>query len=280
MTYRRQVSVKSRLSDVLTTLEHYLDAAPRTDARTEDHGPLTLFVRDGGGYPYYARPRLGKGAAVTARDVAAVCARQRQLGLPERFEFVNESTPEMLTAARLAGLHITEHPLLVLDTLCAVVAPTGTDVELLTAAATDAEVATAQAVAQLGFSSPGTAMGSVGPDDVSAATAEVSVAEIVATVMRIRSGHTVTAVARQGGSVVGVGCHQPVGAVTEIVGVATLPQARRRGVAAAVTAVLAGDATARGATTVFLCAGDEHVARIYRRIGFRQVATACIGQPS
>jgi predicted GNAT family acetyltransferase len=44
--------------------------------------------------------------------------------------------------------------------------------------------------------------------------------------------------------------------------------------------VLAEDATAAGATTVFLSAGDDAVARVYERVGFRRVATACIGEPS
>lgn len=40
-------------------IEEYYDAAPRTAARAEDFGALTLFVRDGEGWPYYARPTLG-----------------------------------------------------------------------------------------------------------------------------------------------------------------------------------------------------------------------------
>jgi predicted GNAT family acetyltransferase len=67
-----------------------------------------------------------------------------------------------------------------------------------------------------------------------------------------------------------------VGAVTEVVGVATLPSVRRQGLGAAVTGLLVEDALAHGAEIVFLSAGSEQIGSVYRRIGFRRVATACI----
>jgi predicted GNAT family acetyltransferase len=73
---------------------------------------------------------------------------------------------------------------------------------------------------------------------------------------------------------VAVGTHQPVGFVTEIVGVATLPVARRRGIAAALTAALVADAAKRGVTTIFLSADSDDVARIYERAGFRRIGSA------
>ena len=79
---------------------------------------------------------------------------------------------------------------------------------------------------------------------------------------------------------VAVGSHQPVDGVCEITGVGTLPVARRRGLAAAVTAALVADAHARGVHTVFLSADGEHVARIYRGVGFHRAGTSCIGAPS
>lgn len=75
------------------------------------------------------------------------------------------------------------------------------------------------------------------------------------------------------------GQYIPVGDVAEVVGVGTLPAARRQGLALAVTAALVEQALAGGARTVFLSAGDEDVARIYGRIGFRRVATALIAEP-
>ncbi|MGH3928591.1 MAG: GNAT family N-acetyltransferase, partial [Pseudonocardiaceae bacterium] len=76
------------------------------------------------------------------------------------------------------------------------------------------------------------------------------------------------------------GQHQPVGTVSEIVGVGTLPTARRRGLGLAVTTTLVADARSRGMRTIFLSAGDDDVARIYTRLGFRRCATALIAEPA
>jgi predicted GNAT family acetyltransferase len=75
---------------------------------------------------------------------------------------------------------------------------------------------------------------------------------------------------------VAIAMHQPVGRVTEVVGVATLPAFRRRGLASAVTQLIVDDAVRRGAQTIFLTADDDGVARVYERLGFRRTATACI----
>ena len=75
---------------------------------------------------------------------------------------------------------------------------------------------------------------------------------------------------------VAAGAHQPVGDVTEIVGVATLPAVRRQGLGGAVTGALVEDALAHGVETVFLSAGSEEIARVYAPLGFRRVGTACI----
>ena len=59
--------------------------------------------------------------------------------------------------------------------------------------------------------------------------------------------------------------------MTEIVGVATLPSARRRGLGTAVTAALVADARASGVSTIFLSAASDDVARVYERLGFVRV---------
>jgi predicted GNAT family acetyltransferase len=97
---------------------------------------------------------------------------------------------------------------------------------------------------------------------------------------RLRAGRTVSAVAFADGQPVAFGSHQPVGDVSEIVGVGTLPAYRRRGVAAALTSLLVQDAQQRGVQTVFLSAGDAAVARVYERVGFKCIATACIAEPA
>jgi len=47
-----------------------------------------------------------------------------------------------------------------------------------------------------------------------------------------------------------------------------------------VTALLARDALDRGVETVFLSASDDAVARVYARIGFREIGTAMIAEPA
>jgi predicted GNAT family acetyltransferase len=64
-----------------------------------------------------------------------------------------------------------------------------------------------------------------------------------------------------------------------VVGVATLPTWRRRGLGAAVTAFLVQDAGRRGAEVVFLSAGDDAVARVYERLGFRRVGVHSAAEP-
>ena len=69
------------------------------------------------------------------------------------------------------------------------------------------------------------------------------------------------------------------GGVCEVTGVGTLPSARRRGIGAALTGRLVQDARERGAAIVFLSAAGDDVARMYERLGFRRVGTACFGFP-
>ena len=61
---------------------------PRRRARAEEHGPLVIFVPTSSGWPYYARPRYGPRPPITAADIRAVRARQRELVIPESFEWI------------------------------------------------------------------------------------------------------------------------------------------------------------------------------------------------
>jgi GNAT superfamily N-acetyltransferase len=138
--------------------------------------------------------------------------------------------------------------------------------------ADDPVVGTARAVADVGFRAAGTAVGPEGTRERDAALSEATEDFIRE---RMRRRLTVTAVAEADGPVA-VGSHQPVGDVTEVVGVATLPAFRRRGLGGAITGALVADALAHGAELVFLSAGSEEIARVYGRLGFRRIGTACI----
>jgi ribosomal protein S18 acetylase RimI-like enzyme len=256
---------------VLSRLESYYDAAPRSAARTEEHGPFTLFIGEGP-WPYYARPRLGA-AEFDAEAIAVVRARQRELGVPEAFEWVDDTTPALLPLIREAGLDVLEAPLMVLDRTAfrAVDAPPSIDVRILEP--DDEAMAAATAVATVGFGAEGTA---AGPQGIRERDAALPQGDLSFRRDRLRRRLTVTAVAENAAGPVAVGSHNPVGDVTELVGVATLPAVRRQGLGGAVTGALVADALAGGADVVFLSAGSEAIARVYHRLGFRRIGTACI----
>jgi GNAT superfamily N-acetyltransferase len=255
-----------------TLIESYYDAAPRSAARTEEHGPFTLFVGEGP-WPYYARPRLGGDGGFSLPALEAVRARQRELGVPEAFEWVHDTTPELLPLAREAGLDVLEAPLMVLERAAfrAPDAPPGVEVRVL--GADDPLLAKANAVAAVGFAAPGTAAGPQGGIERDAAVVD---GNLDYRRDRLRRRLTVTAIAEGQSGPIAVGSHNPVGDVTEIVGVATLPALRRQGLGAAVTGELVADALRGGAEIVFLSAGSEEIGSVYARLGFRRAGTACI----
>jgi ribosomal protein S18 acetylase RimI-like enzyme len=257
---------------VLPELERYYDAVPRSAARVEEIGPFSLFVGTGQ-WPYYARPRLGGDGPFTAEDVSAVRERQRALDVPETFEWVHETTPALLSVAREAGLEVLEAPLMVLERSAwrAPEPPPGISLRVLSA--DDAALAAARAVQNVGFGAAGTAAGPEGLKERDAATDEDG---LEFTRERLRRGVSVMVVAEGSYGPAATGMHQPVDGVTEVVGVATLPTVRRQGLGGAVTGRLVEDALERGVQTVFLSAGSEDVARVYARLGFRRVGTACV----
>src|SRR6266545_4557891 len=207
-TPRMPTSRSTGRRSLLDRIEAYYDAVPRADSRPETLGPLTLFVADRPGFRWYARPSLGADG-ITVEDVAAVRRRQRALGQPESFEWVAEVTPSLTAAARPAGLAVSALPLMVLDPAAArrPPVPAGVELRLVTP---DDDLARIDAVARIGFAVGGTAVGQLGGDPVA------------------------------------VGSHQPLAGVSEVVGVATLPAIRRRGLGAAVTGLLVADALGRG----------------------------------
>ena len=259
---------------IFARLEAYYDLAPRGNADTEQHGPLTLFVSRGG-YPYYARPRLGLEDDVTTAHVEAVLGRQRELGLPRALEWIDEVTPTLLAAARAAGMRVEECPLLVLDG-DPVACPVDASIRLVPA--DDPDLGRVHSSIGVGFATGGTALGEAGvaerdadlvahPDGAGQARADIA------------SGRTFFVGAFDAAvGAVGGGSHNPRGEVTEIVGVAVLPAYRRRGYAASITSLLARHALDHGVTTVFCSAQSADVARVYEPVGFCRMGTACIAE--
>lgn len=260
------------MTDLLARLEAYYDEAPRAGADVHEHGPFTIFVSRGG-WPYYARPRLGLSSEVTPDDVTAVLARLGDLGVPESIEWVHQNTPSLRAAALEAGVEVTDYPLLVLD---------GDPVERRSPCAVrrlgpgDPDLAVVRAAVHVGFGQDDTLTGpgSVPERDAIAAEPGADVEHLSSV---LETGRSVLYGAFDPDlGAVGGGSHNPRGEVTEIVGVGVLPALRRRGIAGHLTWELARDARAAGVRTVFMSAGSDAVARIYEGVGFVRVGTACI----
>jgi GNAT superfamily N-acetyltransferase len=263
---------------LLDCIERYYAAAPLPDARIESVGGLDVPIGDPA-WPYPARPRPD-GGPVTADDVRAAAALQTGAGLPVALEWIPERSPQTAAAARAAGLTVEELPLLVAVDPVDLVLPAG--VRLYVVGADDPQLPHYQRVAATAFATPG-GVADVGPESVDAVpldTSDAALARTAALRERIASGRTVLMVAVENGRPVAVGSHQPVDLgdgteVSEVVGVATLPRLRGRGLGAGLTSALVAHAT-ETADMVFLAAGDDDVARVYERVGFAWLASTAV----
>jgi predicted N-acetyltransferase YhbS len=167
---------------------------------------------------------------------------------------------------------VDELPLLVAVDPVELLLPAG--VRLYVVGADDPALPSYQRVAAIAFAHPG------GRSDVREAPLDTSAEAQARTAVlreRIATGRTVMMVAVENGEAVAVGSHQPVDVdgteVSEVVGVATLPRLRARGLGAALASALVAHAR-ETADVVFLTAGDDDVARVYERVGFARLATS------
>lgn len=277
--HTRKVSNVVSDYEVIRRIDAFCDAVPRKRARAEAFGSLVLFVPEGPGWPYYARPRVDEWLPVAVADVRSVRARQRELLIPESFEWIEQTAPSMAAAAADAGLEVRAHPLLVLGQLRQPpsVPPTVT-IRLVSPG--DPELELVWAVPAVAFGHPGTAAGEADVTERDKIAANHEGGTLIMLRERLQSGQSVLATASGPNGPLAAGSYQLMDGVAEITGVGVLPASRRRGLGGAVTRALAADALARGARTVFLSATDAAVARIYARLGFRKIGTAMIAEPA
>lgn len=256
----------------LHRIDAYLDAVPRSDTDVEEVGPFVLF-KGRSGRPYYARPRHGLDDEITVADLGRLARRCDTLHLALEIEWVGELAPSLEVAARAFGLAIERYALLVMASDALVHAPGEEAIELVEA--DDPRLAAARAVADIAFSTGGTDVGKAGArarDELAPTVADAVIERMRA---RIAAGLNITAVAVDSeAGVLATGAAQPVGDLAEIVGVATLPAYRRRGLGAAVTSALVTACRRRGVRTVLLSAQSDAVARIYEGLGFQRVGSS------
>jgi GNAT superfamily N-acetyltransferase len=256
---------------LLQELDRYFDAAPRSGARVVDTGAFTLFV---GRSPssYYARPAVARTGPITSADLdclADVCVEN---GVDLAIEWVHEIHPELAAVATGHGLEVSSHALMVAASSDVGAAP-GEGATVRVVAPDDAALPIARAVADVSFIFGGTGIGPGGPADRDAMARELSADFVEYLRDRHRRSLTVTAVAESESGVLAAGSYQPLGDWAEVLAVATLPAARRRGLATAIVATLAHHAAEHGVGNLLLSAQDEDVERVYERIGFRRVGS-------
>ena len=228
----------------------------------------------------YGRPRLGLTEDVGADDVAAVRARQRELGVREAFEWVHETTPSH--GRRGGGGRAGRHARPAARARCRrrwapPPAPAGMTVRLL--APDDPALPAAQGVVELAFAAAATGLGDAGPEE--RAVAARAVGDLGFLRERLRRRLTVMAVAEDANGPVAAGSHQPVerrdgGHGRRHAALRAPPRRRRRRDRPA----RRGRARTAARRSVFLSAADDDVARLYGRLGFRPLGTACFGRPA
>ncbi len=257
---------------LLDRVEQYAAAAPFPDSPPVAAGPLDVPIGPPA-WPFPARPRPGT-RTVRADDVRAAVALQEEAGLPAAIEWVVERTPSVGAAAREAGLVVTDFPLLVVDDPVELLLPVG--VRLYLVGAEDPQLPHYQHLLESGFAPHAESAERAGPDgDADEGDPDdggpPDGARAAVLRERVATGRTVVMVAVEDGIPVAVGSHQPVDVdgteISEVVGVASSPLRRGRGVGAALASALVAQAR-ETADLVFLTAGDDDVARVYERVGF------------
>lgn len=178
-----------------------------------------------------------------------------------RLEFLHEYTPLLRPALETLGVGFeSENPLLVCtqESWRAVAGPAALEIRRLHEDSTDEELAAAINTVNRGFGDEGR---------------DASPERIADMRRRIGRGGA-NYLALIGGEAVGVGAYTaPFAGLTELVGIATLPEYRRQGIAAAVTSEMARDAFEEGVRTAFLTAADDDASRVYQRAGFWRIGT-------
>jgi len=241
----------------LDRIEAYYDCVPRAVASAEEVGPFTIFVaEEGTGWQFYARPRLGGTTQFTPEDVCRVLERQQTLGVPRAVEWVDEVTPSLLPAVRAAGFEPRCYPLLVLSADVPVFA----DPRARPLRPAEPHLSLALGSVSAGFA---------GRD-------EVSPKEPGRQPQLMEDGKLVVVASFDGDRLCGAGSAAPRGDVAELMGIAVPPRHRGRGHGTAITRTLVATCRERGVDLVFLSAGSDAAAEIYRRVGFVGIATACI----
>lgn len=250
------------MNELIASLQAYLRKAAGHTRHTIPHPPFHLYIHPTDDFRFfnYAIPDEPV-ETLSPEDLAGLRHAFAERGRRLRFEFLHEYTPELRGLLEALGVPGEgENPLLVCtrETWKDVAAPAGLEIRRLTSSSPDAELAAQIEVGSRGF-------GDEGRDATPERIADLR--------RRLGLGGQYFG-AWLGDQPAGVGAYTvPLDGFTELVGIATLPEYRRRGIAGAVTAEMAKTAFAEGVQTAFLTAADDDASRVYQRAGFYRVGT-------
>ena len=247
-----------RAMDVLGRIQAYRGEELRAEHESETLPPFTAFFgRDTrADVALLDQPRAGDLDSALDAVRAAFAAR----GRPLRVELLDALAPDLLERLRRRGLVEIERTWVLAcapDWLRPAPPVPGLSIDTLTEESPLVAVQEGLAINERGFD-PGW-------------TGAISATQADAFRRQLRTARAYTARVEALG--VGAGMlNAPRGGVAELVGVATLAEHRRRGVATALTAAATREAFAAGVDLVFLVAASAPASRVYQRLGFRPVA--------
>jgi ribosomal protein S18 acetylase RimI-like enzyme len=246
--------------ELLRRLEDSVKGDPPSDVEVVDYPPFRAWLNRSTNWPdlSYAMPVEPLGSAPIVADSVArlravFAARERVL----RFEFVDQLWPTLSSALESSGLIVEaiEPVLACWQTEFLPHASPPVNVTPLDPADT-ATLETFLAV----------------QNEVFAHGARyVSAADVERLAWQLREGWRFGVLGAVEGTPVGTAELTPTGQIGEIVGVATLENHRRRGVAATLCSHLVGEYFGRGGETAWLSAADDVARKVYEKIGFRVV---------
>lgn len=257
------------MNNQITRLQNYLRYSAGTSYRTFPVPPFTVFLQTNDPLIFFNYAIPDKPISADSEEADESLAVLKEVFVREnrtpRFEFIGEYTPELPTVLEDAGFREESRLPLMLCTPETLIMPPPIPGFTVYHLQPDSPVAMAIAhsrIAYIGFS---------GKDDWSA-DHEVGIpdqkTESIAKGMGLFVGYV------DENPVVVATYSVPYDGITEIGGVATLPDYRRRGLAGYITAFATAHAFANGVTLALLSAGDEGAGRVYERVGFQTGATA------
>lgn len=195
--------------------------------------------------------------AETQMQLAQLRSAFHEHGRRMRFEFIDGIWPRLVEELERFGLILQTRAPLMWVTPDSFVPCVREDLKLRLVQAHETEVlAKMHDVQQRAF----------GADAVAATDAEIAQLQ-----HQIANGFWWCAIAESGGEVAGIGTLVLTNTVAELAGVGTLPEHRRKGVAAALSSYLLMRQFEMGGELVWLSAGDDTARLVYAKIGFRVV---------